>query len=157
MLPQERELTSEIEQLVIDVLETKEATPLMSYLRSASELRRALSVAMTDVARDLQDLFSPGATTDDAVKIYERLSANLEDFEEGWRSLSPPPEATGLHQRQLDVIAETIVLTQRATTALREEDIESFRDVSIALLENATQRMTLDADWYDFLAQVLSQ
>lgn len=129
------EVGGEGQRLVITALAADGDSPLNAYLISAAEARLQVVTAVADFGARLQT----AATPDAALAILEELIATLEDFDDRWQELSPPSEAQELHQRQAELIANTLAGESLLMTALRDEDQTALLAASEQLLEIATE------------------
>jgi len=141
------------QQLVIAALAADGDDPLNAYLISVSKARAEIATALADIGVQLET----AADTEGAVAVLGDLIAALEDFEDQWQELSPPPEVEVLHDRQAELIANTIVVERSLLSGVRDQDDVALLEASEQLLEITVEGGRLAADWAELLIDVLSR
>jgi len=147
-------VAQEGQRLAMTALEADADDPLNSYLMSATEVQFELTAALD---KFFEELVQVGSDMDAVFALSDELIVTLEDFEDRWLDLSPPPEARELHQRQADLIAEQIVVNRSLFTAIREGDGAAQLEAQQRQMEIGAQSSRWGADWNELLIEALSR
>ncbi len=144
--------------------------PLNRYLLAAVEVRLESARALRAFGQEAQEAFLSLQTAEDLAAIFVLIERFIADFEaevERWRQLSPPVEARALHQRQLDVLADTIAVERQILAALeglvnaeqrgdlQQEDLAPLLATFGSAEEVSIAGTYLLADWNELLIAAL--
>lgn len=153
-------LAEQAQRLAITALAAKSDAPLNTYLIAAAEARLGVAAALSDYGARLLDLQSSVETAEDLpalLRLIEELIERLVLFQSEWEELSPPPQASELHQRQAELNADTIAAERLLLAAMRDPSEADPFAATQSLVALSPQGASLAADWTELLIEALSR
>ena len=142
--------------LVIRALEAERDEPLNVYLIAATKSQQQMLALLGNVFTSLSDAQQQG-DPDAVLAVYGDMIAILEQTEGKWAQLVPPFEASDLHRRHVESIADQIRANRQLVAVIREQDEAGLLKALQLLLEVGAESSRMAADWNELLIKALSR